>query len=71
MVNNRDVSEDVLMILEKASVIYNILKEYQIRIDLDCNGYVNILSSEINNNDKKILSIFLSFFFVDCDTKKC
>ena len=70
MVNNRDVSEDVLKILEKASVIYNILKEYQIRIDLDCNGYVNILSSEINNNDKKILSIFLSFFFVDCDTKK-
>lgn len=67
--NNGDLSDNTLEIFKKASILYDVLKLQDIKINLDTNG-ITIISDVINNNDKKLLSLLLAFFFVDCGAYK-
>ena len=67
--NKEDISENTLMVLNKATALYEIFKELNIRVNLKAND-VSILSDNISKNDKKLLSILVAMFYVDCGAKK-
>ncbi len=67
---NEDISKNTLEVLYKASSIYDILKEHDVKVGISTTSHSSIISDLINNYDKKSLSILLSFFFVNCTTKK-
>ena len=51
--NKEDISENTLMVLNKATALYEIFKELDIRVNLKAND-VSILSDNISKNDKNI-----------------
>ncbi len=67
--NKEDISENTLMVLNKATALYEIFKELDIRVNLKAND-ISILSDYISKNDKKLLSILVAMFYVDCGAKK-
>lgn len=67
--NKEDISENTIMVLNKATTLYEIFKELDIKINLKTND-VSILSDNISRNDKRLLSIFVAMFYVECGAKK-
>ncbi len=66
--DKEDCSKEVIAIFTEAEKLYEVLKEYNIRVDLSSRNR-GIISSNLTNSDKKSLSIFLSMLLVDNDAK--
>ena len=67
--NKEDISENTLLVLNKATALYEIFKDLDIKVNLKAND-ISIFSDIISKNDKKLLSIFVAIFYVDCGAKK-